>query len=381
MEVTLGARAGRYGRMSRRGAPSRRRVPRRRLMVTSLATVILLAGRRLGGRCRCVPTAGGQDLRRVGGRATVGPMSGRGRQSIRPSTEEFSAGANICPAIFKRRRAGSRRFAVDDGGASRRPRAAATMITPGAERARPGRRMVDRAESGRLRQRRLVVYVRLMAEMDGYWNFYDAFGPSGPRNARSLDRGIQTRLEARHADHARRLAGVISTLVSASSSDASDAHGSRPAAPQGGDGLGAADRPATPTLRVINSCATTGPRRTSRWVDWVATDVLQQVTLNCSRCGPHDRGPERRQRCRGADRCASPMTRAGSGSCSALSAGRPDAGLLPGARPRASSAGALGGSANRAASGHERHPRRSGRRRRAAAPASAPARQAAAARS
>jgi hypothetical protein len=29
----------------------------------------------------------------------------------------------------------------------------------------------------------LVTYVRLMAEMDGYWNFYSAFGPSGPRNA------------------------------------------------------------------------------------------------------------------------------------------------------------------------------------------------------
>ena len=51
----------------------------------------------------------------------------------------------------------------------------------------------------------LVTYVRLMAEMDGYWNAFSAFNANGtPARRGPFERRVQAGLAAGDADHARR---------------------------------------------------------------------------------------------------------------------------------------------------------------------------------
>jgi hypothetical protein len=84
-----------------------------------------------------------------------------------------------------------------------------------------------------------VTYIRLMAEMDAYWNPYSAFNADGsPAERVALDRRVQAGLEAGHPDPPRPPAGPHRSPAGAPG-HAEPAHARRPDPAQGRDAVGA----------------------------------------------------------------------------------------------------------------------------------------------
>ena len=162
--------------MSRRGVPSRRRVPRRWLRVTPLAAVILpLAFASAAAADAYLPPAG-KIFAGVGGQPISAYQRAVGKH---PAVYQvFSAWGEYLPGIFKDAERAHARLMIHITTAS----GSREMITPGAVARGQGDAWLIALNQAAYASG-LVVYVRLMAEMDGYWNFYDAFGPSGPRDA------------------------------------------------------------------------------------------------------------------------------------------------------------------------------------------------------
>jgi hypothetical protein len=115
--------------------------------------------------------------------------------------EEFSAWGEYLPAIFKNAADAQARLMIHITTAS----GTRELITPQGIADGQGDAWLTSlgraiAASGQ------VVYIRLMAEMDGYWNPYSAFNANWVlTRERAFDRSLQARLEAGHADPPRRL--------------------------------------------------------------------------------------------------------------------------------------------------------------------------------
>ncbi len=90
----------------------------------------------------------------------------------------FSAWGEYLPGIFRDAERAHARLMIHITTAS----GSREMITPGAVARGAGDSWLIALNQAAY-DSGLVTYVRLMAEMDGYWNFYSAFDSSGPRDA------------------------------------------------------------------------------------------------------------------------------------------------------------------------------------------------------
>jgi hypothetical protein len=145
-------------------------------MVTSLAAVILPLAFASGAAADAYLPPAGKIFAGVGGQ----PLSAyRHAVGKHPAVYQvFAAWDEYLPGIFEAAEQASARLMIHITTAS----GSREMITPGGIARGQGDAWLIALGQAAYNSG-LVVYVRLMAEMDGYWNYYDAFGPDGPRDA------------------------------------------------------------------------------------------------------------------------------------------------------------------------------------------------------
>jgi hypothetical protein len=164
------------GLMSRRESTFRRKVPRGLRVVTATVGLILPA-------LVWAAPASAQDFLPPAHKIYAGvggqPISAYQRAAGKhPAVYQvFSAWGQYLPAIFQDAENAHARLMIhistDFGGHE--------AITPaGIARGQGDAWLIALGQAAD--QSGLVVYVRLMAEMNGYWNWYSAFGQSGPRD-------------------------------------------------------------------------------------------------------------------------------------------------------------------------------------------------------
>ncbi len=152
------------------------RVPRRSWIVTSLVAAILPLLCASGADAEAFLPPAGKIYAGVGGQPLSAYQHAVGKH---PAVYQvFSAWGEYLPGIFQDAEQAHARLMIHITTAS----GSREMITPGAIARGQGDAWLIALNQAAY-DSGLVVYVRLMAEMDGYWNFYDAFGPTGPRDA------------------------------------------------------------------------------------------------------------------------------------------------------------------------------------------------------